>query len=141
MIGIPDRFRTMSRQKLDRPFTNRTDRQQTVYPVKIRTPDRHQTYFSKKSRQYSDSRQSRDRKYPDRHTPDSIFSKNPDRIRTADRIETDRIRTDRHLTENPDRIRTADRHLTGFSGKSGQKRDKDRTRTVLSADVCSTPLK
>ena len=26
------------------------------------------------------------------------FSKNPDRIRTADRIKTDRIRTDRHRT-------------------------------------------
>ena len=47
---------------------------------------------------------------PDRQTTDSGFSKNPDRIRTADRIETDRIRTDRHLTENPDRIQTADSH-------------------------------
>ena len=72
---------------------------------------------------------------PDRQTTDSVFSKIPDRIRTADRIEIDRIRTDRHRTENPDRIRTADRHRTRFSGKSGQKRDKDRTRTELSADV------
>jgi len=30
-------------------------------------------------------------------------------------------------------------HRAGFSGKSGQKRDKDRTRIVLSADVCSLP--
>ena len=53
------------------------------------------------------------------------FSLKSDRIRTADRFETDRIRTDRHRTENPDRIRTADSHRTGFSGKSGQKRDTD----------------
>ena len=49
---------------------------------------------------------------------------NPDRIRTANRIETDRIRT-------------AERHRTRFSGKSGQKRDKDRTRTVLSVSIPS----
>ena len=73
---------------------------------------------------------------PDRQTADRVFSRNPDKIRTADRIETDRVRTDRHLTENPDRIQTADGHRTEFSGKSGQKRDTDRTRTVLSADVC-----
>ena len=54
----------------------------------------------------------------------------PDRIRKAGRIETDRIRT-----ENPDRIQTPNRHWTWFSGQVGQKRDKDRTRTVLSADV------
>ena len=41
---------------------------------------------------------------------------------SSGQIETDIIRTDRHQTQ--------------FSGKSGQKRDKDRTRTVLSADVC-----
>ena len=35
-------------------------------------------------------------------------------------------RKDRQRTENPDRIRTADRHRTGFTGKSGQKRDTDR---------------
>ena len=54
--------------------------------------------------------------------PDRVFFENPDKIRTPDRIETDRIRT-------------TDRHRTGLSGKSGQKRDTDRTRTVLSADV------
>ena len=32
-------------------------------------------------------------------------------------------------------IRTADRHCTGISEKSGQKRDVDRTQTVLSVDV------
>ena len=129
----------------------RTDRQRRLYLVRIRTPDRHQTYFFKKSGQNSDNGQtdngqpffkkSRQRtglrqRNPDRQAPDSVFSKNPDRIRKADKIETDRIRTDRHRTANPDRIRTADRHRTRFSGKSGQKRDKDRTRTVLSADVC-----
>ena len=57
-----------------------------------------------------------------------LFFYNPDRI------ERGKIWTDRHRTENPDRIRIADRHRTRFSGKSGQKRDKDRTRTVLSAD-------
>ena len=116
--------------------------------------------YPTESRPRTGSRQ----KNPDRQTPDSIFSKNPDRIqtpdkietektrtdghrtaffsknpdriRTADRIESDRFRTDRHLTENPDLIRTADGHWTEFSGKSGQKRDTDRTRTVLSADVC-----
>ena len=39
-----------------------------------------------------------------------------------------KFRTDRHQTDNPDRIRIADRHRARFSGKSGQKRDKDRTR-------------
>ena len=53
---------------------------------------------------------------------DSISSNNPKRIRTADRIETDRIRI-------------ADRQRAGLSGNSGQKWDKDRTRTVLSAEV------
>ena len=106
----------------DRLIIQRTERQRTAFFQKIPT----------ESRQRTGSRQ----KNPDRQAPDSVFSKNPDRIRTADKIETDRIRTDRHRTANPDRIRTADRHRTRFSGKSGQKRDKDRTRTVLSADVC-----
>ena len=97
---------------------------------------RQRTEFFWKSGQNPDTGQNRDRQNPDRQTSDRIFYKIPDRIRTADRIETDRIRTDRHRTENPDRIRTADRHRTRFSGKSGQKRDTDRTRTVLSADVC-----
>ena len=34
-------------------------------------------------------------------------------------------RTESRQTENPDRIRIANRHRTGFSGKSGQKRDTD----------------
>ena len=120
-----DNISTIYRQIPDRLFLNkiRTDRQRTAFFLKILT----------ESRQRTGSRQ----KNSDRQTPDSIFSKNPDRIRTADRTETDKIRTDRHRTENPDRIRTPDRHRTGFSGKSGQKRDTDRTRTVLSADVCS----
>ena len=62
---------------------------------------------------------------PDRQTADRVFLRNPDKTRTADRIETNKIRIDRHLTENPDRIQTAVRHWTGFSGKSGQKRDTD----------------
>ena len=68
-------------------------------------------------------------------TGQAILEENPDRIHTADRIETDRIRTDRHRTENPDRFQTSDRHRTQFSGRSRQKRDKDRTWTVLTADV------
>ena len=39
------------------------------------------------------------------------------------------LTADRHQTENPDRVWTADRHRTRFPGKSGQKRDKGRTRT------------
>ena len=83
------------------------------------------------------------------------FSKNSDRIRTADRIETDRILTDRHRAENLDRIGTADRIETDrirtdtgqkIRTESGQQTDighdipknpdKNETRTVLSADVC-----
>ena len=56
------------------------------------------------------------------NNPDKNFSNNPKGIRAAGRIETDRIET-------------ADRQRAGFSGKTGQKPDKDRTRTVLSADV------
>ena len=63
------------------------------------------------------------------------FLQKSDRIRRSDRIETNRIRTDRHRIENPERIRTADRNRTGFSGKSWQKRDTNRTRTVLFVDV------
>ena len=73
--------------------------------------------------QNPDSGQDRDKKNPDRQTPDSILPKQPDRIRTAERTEIDKIWTDRHRT--------------GFSGKFVQKRDTDRTRTVLSTDVCS----
>ena len=40
--------------------------------------------------------------------------------------------------KNPDRFRRADRHRTRLSGKIEQKRDKDRTRSVLSADVWTT---
>ena len=61
--------------------------------------------------QNPDSGQDRDKKNPDRQTPDSILPKQPDRIRTAERTEIDKIWTDRHRT--------------GFSGKSGQKRDTD----------------
>ena len=59
--------------------------------------------------------------------------RNPNRIRTPDKNATDKIRTDRHRTTNSDKIRTPDRHQTELSGKSGQKPDKDRTETVLSA--------
>ena len=82
---------------------------------------------------------------PDRQTPDRVFLK----IRTKSGHRTESRQTESGQTDigqdflqnsgqNPDRIRTADRHRTGFSGKSGQKRDTDRTRTVLSADVCYT---
>ena len=54
--------------------------------------------------------------WSDSKTPESLFSKYPDRIRARNIIETDR-------------------HRTGFFGKSGQKRDPNRTRTVLSADI------
>ena len=40
--------------------------------------------------------------------------------------------------KNPDRFRRADRHRTRLSGKLKQKQDKDRTRSVLSADVWTT---
>ena len=99
---------------------------------------------------------------PDRQTTGSFFFYNPDRIRTESGQRTGsrrKIRTDRHrvvffpkiriesgqLTEprqtesgqsdTRQKIRTADRHRTRFSRKSGRKRDKLRTRTVLSADV------
>ena len=123
----------LSKWCIQHPDTNRTG----YFWTKSGQTDSGQPFFQKiptESRQRTGSRQ----KNPDRQTQDSIFSKNLDRIRTADKIETDKIRTDRHLTENPDRTRTADRHRTRFSGKCGQKRDKDRTRTVLSADVCNT---
>ena len=71
--------------------------------------------------QNPDSGQDRDKKNPDRQTPDSIFPKQPDRIRTAERTEIDKIWTDRHRT--------------GLSLNSHQKRDTDRTRTVLSTDI------
>ena len=76
-----------------------------------------------KSGENPDSGQDRDKKNPDRQTQDSIFSKNLDRIRTADKIETDRIRTDRHRTEYPDRIQTADKHRTDLSEKFEQRID------------------
>ena len=71
--------------------------------------------FFENSGHNPDSGHNRDRQNADRKTSDSLFYKNPDKIQTADRIETDRIRTDRHRT--------------GFSRKSGQKSDTDRTRT------------
>ena len=77
------------------------------------------TAFFLKSGQNSESRQNRDRKNPDRQTANSLFSKNPDRILTADRIEK-KIRTERHRT-NPDSGQTPN---TIFR-KSGQ----TKTRT------------
>ena len=53
------------------------------------------------------------------------FYENPDRT------EAEKIRT-----ENKATIRIADRHRTGFSGKSRQKRDNDKTRITLSTGVC-----
>ena len=71
-----------------------------------------------KSRQRTKTRQIES----DRKTSESLFYKNPDRIET-------------------DRIRKANRHRTRFSGKSGQKRVTNRTRIVLSADVCLNLIK
>ena len=82
----------------------------------------------------TDSGQDQDKKNPDRQTPDSIFSKNPDRIQTADRIETDRIRTGRHLTENTDRIQTPDRIFRQIRTKMRHGQDTDsavRRRQVV----------
>ena len=62
---------------------------------------------------------------PDRQTMDSFFF-NLNRIRTADRQILDRIRTEwRQQTESRQKILTD-------AWNSGQKRDKDRTRTALS---------
>ena len=69
-------------------------------------------------RQRAGSRQ----KNPDRQTPDSIFSKNPDRIQTADKIETDRTRTDRHRTACFPKIRTE-------SGKRTESRQTESGQT------------
>ena len=59
------------------------------------------------------------------------------KIRTESGQLTDPRQTESGQTDTGQKIRTADRHPTRFSGKSGQKRDKDRTRTVLSADDSS----
>ena len=58
---------------------------------------------------------------PDRQTTDRGFLK----IRTKSGQ-----RTESRQTDTGQRIRTADRHRTGFSGKSGQKRDTDSRRLV-----------
>ena len=59
---------------------------------------------------------------PDRQTADRFFSRNPDKIRTADRIETDRVRTDRHRKVIFLKIRTESWHRTkSIQTKSGQK--------------------
>ena len=70
----------------------------------------------------------------DRQTTDRLFSRNPDKIQTADRIETDRIRTDRHLTGNPDRIQTPDRIFRQIRTKTrhGQDTDSAVRRRLLS---------
>ena len=58
------------------------------------------------------------RPYPARQTNnEQLFSK----IRTESR----------QRTENQDRIRTVDRQRARFSGKSGQKRNKNRTRKQI----------
>ena len=74
-----------------------------------------------KVRFFLKSGQNQARKNPDRQTSDRIFYKTPDKVWAADRIEKDRIWTNRHRT--------------GFSEKIWSKRDNDRTRTALSADV------
>ena len=56
---------------------------------------------------------------PDGQTPDSLFSKNPDKIPTADRIEVEKIRTDRHRTAFFLKIRT----------ESGQRTDSRQTKS------------
>ena len=56
---------------------------------------------------------------PDGQTPDSLFSKNPDKIPTADRIEVEKIRTDRHQTAFFLKIRT----------ESGQRTDSRQTES------------
>ena len=58
----------------------------------------------------------------DRHNTDSFFE-------NRDRIETEKIRAD---TGQKTLIESGQQ--AGFSRKSGQKRDKDRTWTVSSAD-------
>ena len=48
---------------------------------------------------------------------------------------TESRQTESGQIDTGQKSRTTDRHRTLFSGKSGQKRDKGRTRKVLSADV------
>ena len=67
---------------------------------------------------------------PGRQTADSLFSKNPDRIPTADRIETKKIRTDRHRTAFFSKIRTESGQLTkSRQTESGQTDTGQRIRT------------
>ena len=68
-------------------------------------------------------------------TDRTFFRKIPDGNRTTERVQTDNTPMDRHRKGNLDRIQSGNSHRTEFFGKAGQKRDKDRTRAVLSADV------
>ena len=52
-----------------------------------------------------------------------------------------RIETDWNRTENSDRIRIVDRYRTGVFRTFGQKQDKDRTQTVLSARLRNFPYR
>ena len=86
--------------------------------------------------------------YPDGQTPDSLFSKNPDKIPTADRIEVEKIRTDRHQTAFFLKIRTESGQRTDsrqtesgqtdtrqpFSLKSGQNPDSGQIRDRQNLD-------
>ena len=95
-----------------------------------RQTDRQRTAIFRKFWTESGQRTGLRQKNPERQTPDSIFSRNPDRIRTADRIETDRIRTDRHRTENRDSRQTPDTIFRKI-------RTKNETRTGHRQYTCT----
>ena len=63
------------------------------------------------------------------------FSQSPDRIKLTESRQTESGQTGIEQKIKAELYR----HRTRFSGKSGQKLDKDRTRTMLSADVRPIP--
>ena len=96
-----------------------------------RQTDRQRTAIFRKFWTESGQRTGLRQKNPERQTPDSIFSRNPDRI------ETDRIRTED--TGQKIQIESGQQTDTGhdFTDKNETKTDKIRTKTRQGQDTDS----